>query len=479
VRLDAVLAWLAASPGWLLILDNIDVPPALADTDRLMGRLVGGHLVLTSRLDRFARQIEPLELDVLPPDAAATFLLEATAARRLKAADDDTAAREVADELGRLALALEQAAATIERLRCGIRRYLEIWRTNRQKVVGWARPEITGYHHAVAATWQTSVDQLTEAGRHLLERLAFLAPDPVPVTLLDVAVPYTAAEDLDEALVDLTAVSLATRDAEGERFAVHRLVQDVTRCSLDAPAFRQRLNEALGWINAAFVGDPGDVRTWPRLEPLAPHARSVTREADAAGIPEPTALLMNQLGVQLYTKSLHAHAEPLMRRALAIDTASFGANHADVARDLNNLAQLLKDTNRLAEAEPLMRRGLAIDEASLGPDHPQVATKLKNVAVLLRETNRHAEAEPVYRRALAIDERSFGPDHLNVALRINNLAALLLRANRLAEAEPLMRRALAIYEASFGPEHPTVATDLNNLAPYCCTTPAGWPRRNL
>jgi hypothetical protein len=142
----------------LLILDNIDKPDALAEADRLMGRLASGHVLLTSRLDRFARQVEPLELDVLNPDAAASFLLEATDARRSKAPDDDAAARELADELGRLALALEQAAATIERLRCGFRRYLEIWQGNREKVVGWAQPEITGYHHAVAPTWQTSVD---------------------------------------------------------------------------------------------------------------------------------------------------------------------------------------------------------------------------------------------------------------------------------------------------------------------------------
>jgi hypothetical protein len=49
-----------------------------------------------------------------------------------------------------------------------------------------------------------------------------------------------------------------------------------------------------------------------------------------------------------------------MRRALAIDEASFGADHPRVAIDLNNLAQLLQDTKRLAEAEPLMRRALAI-----------------------------------------------------------------------------------------------------------------------
>jgi tetratricopeptide (TPR) repeat protein len=81
-----------------------------------------------------------------------------------------------------------------------------------------------------------------------------------------------------------------------------------------------------------------------------------------------------------------------------------------VATDLNNLARLLQDTNRLAEAEPLVRRALKIDEASLGPDHPDVGRDLNNLAFLLKATNRFAEAEPLYRRALAILEASL-PDH--------------------------------------------------------------------
>ena len=461
VRLNAVLSWLGANPGWLLILDNVDAPPALAEANRLMGRLAGGHVLLT---DRFARQVEPLEIDVLSREAAAAFLVEATDSRRRKAADDDAAAGELADELGRLALALEQAAATIEKLRCGLRRYLEIWQSNRERAVGWARPEITGYHHAVAASWQTSVDQLTEAGRHLLERLAFLAPDPVPMFLLDVAVPDAEAEDQYGALADLAAVSLVTREIEGERFSVHRLVQDVTRRSLDSGALRQRVTETLGWVNAAFTGDPEDVRSWARLDPLTPHAQSVTQWADAAGIAESTARLMSQLGTLLYTKSLHAQAEPLFRRALAIDEASFGPSHPEVSRDLNNLAELLRATNRLTEAEPLIRRALMIDEVSLGPDHPAVAVRLNVLGLLLRDTNRLAEAEPLWRRALAISEATFGPDDRTVAIHLNNFAELLRTTNRLAEAEPLYHRALAINEASFGPDHPTVANCLNNLA---------------
>ena len=63
------------------------------------------------------------------------------------------------------------------------------------------------------------------------------------------------------------------------------------------------------------------------------------------------------------------------------------------------------ETNRHAEAEPLCRRALAIDEKSFGPEHPDVALSLNNLATLLYAANRHAEAEPLYRRALAIDEK--------------------------------------------------------------------------
>ncbi len=90
---------------------------------------------------------------------------------------------------------------------------------------------------------------------------------------------------------------------------------------------------------------------------------------------------------------------------------------------LNNLAWLLQATNRLAEAEPLYARALAINEKSYGPDHPDVARDLNNLA-LLQATNRLAEAEPLMRRALAIFENSLGPDHPNTAIVRKNLAAL-------------------------------------------------------
>ena len=116
-----------------------------------------------------------------------------------------------------------------------------------------------------------------------------------------------------------------------------------------------------------------------------------------------------------------------------------------------NLALLPQDTNRPSGAEPLYRRALAIDEKSYGPDHPKVAIDLNNLAFLLRQTNRLSEAEPLYRRALAIDEKSYGSDHPDVARDLNNLAVLLRQTNQPSEAEPLYRR---LWELKLKPEVP-------------------------
>ena len=59
--------------------------------------------------------------------------------------------------------------------------------------------------------------------------------------------------------------------------------------------------------------------------------------------------------------------------------------------------------------------GVAIAEKSYGPEHPNIARHLNNLAELYYNQGRYAEAEPLYRRALVIDEKSYGPDRPNVA----------------------------------------------------------------
>jgi tetratricopeptide (TPR) repeat protein len=198
-------------------------------------------------------------------------------------------------------------------------------------------------------------------------------------------------------------------------------------------------------------------------QPLYRRAIAVDEKSFGPGHPI-VAIRLNNLAESLRATNRLTQAEPLYRRALAIDEKSYNPDHPNVARGLNNLAALLLATNRLAEAAPAIRQALAIDEKSYGPAHPDVAIRLNNLAEVLQATNRLGEAELLHRRALAVDEKSYGADHPNVATDINNLAELLRATNRLAEAEPLYRRALAVDEQAYGSNHPDVARDLNNLA---------------
>jgi tetratricopeptide (TPR) repeat protein len=463
-QVKAVLAWLAANPDWLLILDNVDTPSAAREVEKLLPRLGAGRVLITSRISKWSAAVRTLELDVLDEPDAVEFLLKRTQDRRIPAPDDSARAKEIAELLGRLALALEQAGAYISRRRITLAKYITEWNQRHEHVLDSFDAREMQYPRSVLTTWKTSFDQLSDGARSLLNRLAWFAPDPIPNAILEQmpTVDVDADQNADDLLVELLDYSLAAREADS--FVVHRLVQDVTRCQLRKTEDITPLRAALEWIDAVFHGDPNDVQTWPRLLPLASHAQALTSHADERQITEPTSRLMNDLAQLLQATNRLSEAEPLMRRVVEIFENSPGEDHPNVATALNNLAQLLYATNRLSEAEPLMRRTLEIDERSFGLEHPNVATRLNNLALLLQATNRLVEAEPLMRRALAIDERSFGPEHPEVATDLSNLAGLLHSTSRLAEAERLTRRALAIDERSFGPEHPSVAADLNNLA---------------
>lgn len=497
IRVAAALRWLHEHPGWFLILDNVDTEVAAAYAEELLARLHGGQVLITSRLGKWSGCVEPLELDVLDTAAAARFLLERTQPNssgrgRLVQPADDASATELARELDGLALALEQASAYICQSRISLAEYLQRWRSHVADVQSW-NDRTMKYPKSVAVTWQTTLDQLRVDEVVLLHVLAWLAPEPIPLGVLNHlafeslislrpfcrhstaagisestkdTVPNEVGGDfgnIRKLLANLADYSMIRWDSQADSITVHRVVQEIlrTRQTQSIPV----LTATLKLLSAATpAGNPGDVRTWPQWEPLRPHVAFAVAEADHRDIAEPTTLLMGQLGSLLSSKALHGDAERWERRALAIDENVFGQNSTEAGVRLNNLAQTLKATNRLAEAEPLMRRALDIDEQSYGDNHPEVAIDLNNLAALLQNTNRLAEAEPLVRRALAIDERSYGGEHPAVARDLNNLAQLLKATNRLTEAEPLMTRVVSIFERSLGENHPNVATALNNLA---------------
>jgi tetratricopeptide (TPR) repeat protein len=89
------------------------------------------------------------------------------------------------------------------------------------------------------------------------------------------------------------------------------------------------------------------------------------------------------------------------------------------ARKLHTESERLGRAGKYEEARPLAERALEIREKALGPEHPDVARSLNNLANLYRDKGDYARAETIYQRALAIREKAFGLENPEVAASLN------------------------------------------------------------
>src|SRR5690349_19633235 len=74
---------------------------------------------------------------------------------------------------------------------------------------------------------------------------------------------------------------------------------------------------------------------------------------------DPSALLAQT--TQLYHAGKFADAIPIAQRYVEVIAARHSLDGPEYATALNNLGELLRSANRLGEAEPIMRRALAIN----------------------------------------------------------------------------------------------------------------------
>tara|TARA_Y100000588_G_scaffold284755_1_gene302368 strand:- start:285 stop:785 length:501 start_codon:yes stop_codon:yes gene_type:complete len=78
----------------------------------------------------------------------------------------------------------------------------------------------------------------------------------------------------------------------------------------------------------------------------------------------------------LEKQAKYAEAIPYAQAFVELAKEEFGETHQINAAGLNNLAGLYRYQGHYEDAEPLYKRALAINEKALGPDHPATAASL-------------------------------------------------------------------------------------------------------
>jgi tetratricopeptide (TPR) repeat protein len=466
--------------GWLLIFDNADsiagIQPWLPSIPLQPG--TPGHVIVTTRRGGFGSIGHVLHLDVIDLPAAVQLL------RSRVPTLEEGLAEQLAEQLGRLPLGLEQAAAYLDRTQTPAADYLRLLRTSPQAML--AEGVVHGHGHSLATVWNLSLDRVAREVPEAMELLgicAYLAPEAIPIDLFtrhpdELPTPLAQAVAnvvaLNQAVSTLVDYSLAKRTPAG--LQLHRLVQAAVRLrhqNADLPAQPTSMQVALRLLR---VDAPTKIlRTpegWPRWTVLLPHVLAAmdhfetdrSTAGDNGTVAETVSWLQDRTGTYLQVHARGREALPLFERAVAIAEIAYGPDHPEVALYLNNFAELLRDLGDSAGARTLNERALAMDEATFGSDHPKIAARLNNLAMSLSDLGDPDGARPLFERALAMDEATYGPDHPEVAIDLNGLAISQRDLGDPDRARTLVERALAIDEATYGPDHPQVAIDLRNLA---------------
>jgi tetratricopeptide (TPR) repeat protein len=157
-------------------------------------------------------------------------------------------------------------------------------------------------------------------------------------------------------------------------------------------------------------------------------------------------------------------AVAMLRDALEFRRATLGAEHPDVARSINDLAQVYYRQGKFKDAETFHREALALRKKLFGDRHLAVAESEDNLAeAIRRQGNRSAEAEAMFHHALAVRRALLGDVHLDVADTLENLGLLLWRTQRAPEAKPLFSEALSIRQKLLPEVDPDVAMAMDRL----------------
>lgn len=468
-RASRLLQLLKGREERLLIIDNAEDEASIR---RWLPNAGGCRTLITSRFSGWSTAISVTAIDTLEPAAARKLLRERSGMPADEPAEASACA-ELAEALGHLPLALEQAGAYMLEEYLGFSDYLKRFRDKASSLLREGVLGSTEYPDAVMTTWSATIARMPPPARALLRLASFMAPTPIPLQLCieganivrdacavlqekeqigtgKEGLPENDEDLIRRAVTQLSRYSLVRRDAT--TFRVHGLVQTVERLNLPVNRFVEWALGAQSYLDAC-PEDPSDPAHWALLRETALHLDHIAHNGWVAaekslGQPEaerfsPAYIFTRTLNMLTYLGRYHAAignhaaAERYLRLAVEQDPR-LPADPRRTARAVISLSDLLLVLDRIEEAIQLRKREVELYEAGTEPGDPAVARPLRRLADALVVAGRFADAEAILHKALAVARQR--NDALALELQGDCLVSLLALCNetgREPEAEAL------------------------------------------
>lgn len=407
---------------WLLIFDNADQPEEIRD----LLPTGPGHVIVTSRNHRWQSVADAVEVDVFSREESLEFLR-----RRVPGITEQESVR-LAENLGDLPLALEQAGALQVESGMSVDEYLELLAEESSKVLAENPP--ADYPVGVAAAWSLSMARLKEQtpfAFELLRRLAYFGPEPIerdifkharyilgPPLQSEIGDPITFAR----ATRELGRYALAKVDNYHKTLQVHRLIQKLIRDEIPDDQADTMRHEVHLLLAAAAPDEPDDPDNWPRYDELLAHV--VPSELVLCEEVEGRELVRNVVRY-LFNIGDRGTCDDLSRLALEEWTSKSGADNPDVLILAGHRANLLWTQGAYAEAYELRRETLERMHNVFGDEHEETLLVLLGHGADLRARGEFSAALELDSNTLDLHRRVFGGDHSQTFLTAHNVAVSL------------------------------------------------------
>jgi len=477
--IDAVKSWLKTNTNWLLIFDNVENLTVLRT---FIPSNVRGHVLLTTRTQATGTIAQRIDLCKMARDEAELFLL-----RRIKKLFQDAPladashsdveqANEIAELLGDLPLALDQAGAYIEETGCSLNDYLSLSSTRRAKLLAMRGGLGADHPMSVAATFNHSFEKVAQASSTAIDLLrfcAFLDPIAIPEELIRHAAEelgatlQPVASDplvLDTAIAILRKHSLLHRVAETKLLSLHPLVQAVLRDRMSEKVHQEWVERAVRAVNHAFP-DIEEVHMWHRCQPAMPHVQAcITLIKKYKPLSPEAVRLLYQAGMYFRIQAQYNEAEVLLEQATAMREHLAASTQKETVADRSIAFWRHYKPGQYSLIEPLIQKELAYAEQAPGSDNQHVATIRLKLAELYYKQGRYSQAEQLFLQSLSIKEQHVGLLHACVACNFNGLGLVCLALGKYSLAESYFLHALTVWERLPEPRHPFMGRTLNALA---------------
>ncbi|WP_436534449.1 FxSxx-COOH system tetratricopeptide repeat protein [Actinoplanes sp. HUAS TT8] len=425
--------------SWLIVFDNAEEPVTLRPyLPEPAPPHSAGRVLITSRDRTWSSLADTIEVEVLHRHESVALL------RKRNPNVSDTDATTLAERLGDLPLALEQASAWIDASGMRISDYLRLLSEHTQELLGANRP--ADYPTSVAATWGVALDRLSTTDPvavELLELSAFLGPEPIDRRLLGFGGEVEALTMLKAVLVDpmrldramahIGKLSLVKFDSARGTIQLHRLVRAVIRARL-SPEQRERLGTAAQMLLAAAdasVPDTTGAESWWIHAMITPHLRYTGCLASADGrIQELVLRHLNYLYARRDTESCQQLAE----KASAAWTKRLGPGHANTLHASVLLATAARELGRTDFSKRLLEEVLGRARRTLGESHPVTLRAANSYGADLRLIGDYRRAHQLDLVNLDQHQAVYGPADARTFQMTHNVAVDLRSLGRFAEA---------------------------------------------